>query len=388
MSGYIRDMSEEQKDEIFKLQKTIATKIKKLAKSQERDISELLGRLKQRHKVEVSPIPLDLSYLPVNISIGDTQIDIPLEDWGSGTQNRTLILYSLIRAKRIASEAPSPSKITPFIVIEEPESFLHPTAQAQFGRLLQEISEELRIQVIVTTHSPYMMSFSEPRSNILLSRREVSRKTRETYREKTDGEKWMEPFSQALGIHRREFEPWQDLLSKPAKSVLMVEGSTDVQYLEFFRDDRHGPDRLDFDGSIYNYEGCGNIKNQAIIRFIHQVVDRCIITFDKDQEKELTGVLTSAGLKSDRNFIPIGLDSEGKQCIEGLVPDRIKRRVFHDNPELVDRIGAAGATRKTAKNQIKVKLLEALKSDGQREQGDFEEFYKLVAKLNRALRIG
>jgi len=45
---------------------------------------------------------------------------------------------------------PSASKITPVIIIEEPESFLHPSAQAEFGRVLHDFAEEFQVQVIVT----------------------------------------------------------------------------------------------------------------------------------------------------------------------------------------------------------------------------------------------
>ncbi|MCB2037157.1 MAG: AAA family ATPase [Ottowia sp.] len=83
-----------------------------------------------------------------------------MDNWGSGTQNRTLILHRLFRAKQLSETEASASKLTPLIVIEEPESFLHPYAQAEFGRVLQDLAGEFGVQVIVTTHSPYLLSLT------------------------------------------------------------------------------------------------------------------------------------------------------------------------------------------------------------------------------------
>lgn len=66
-----------------------------------------------------------------------------------------MILLALLRARQVSQSATTSSKVTPVLVIEEPES-LHPSAQAEFGRVVQDISSEFGVQVITTTHSPYM----------------------------------------------------------------------------------------------------------------------------------------------------------------------------------------------------------------------------------------
>jgi len=101
-------------------------------------------------------------------------------------------------------------------VIEEPESFLHPSAQAEFSRVLQDLSEELKVQVITTTHSPYMLSKDSPEANILLQRHISYNQQRETERLDTSGEHWMEPFGLALGLNSEEFVRWRDLFLRKA----------------------------------------------------------------------------------------------------------------------------------------------------------------------------
>ena len=72
------------------------------------------------------------------------------------TKDRTHSLLSLVREKKMTEAHDDDAKSGPALIIEEPESFLHPSAQAEFGRLIQDLSEEFKVQVIVATHSPYL----------------------------------------------------------------------------------------------------------------------------------------------------------------------------------------------------------------------------------------
>jgi putative ATP-dependent endonuclease of the OLD family len=44
------------------------------------------------------------------------------------------------------------------LIIEEPELHLHPQLQKHFLTLLEEISHELGVHIIMTTHSPLMIN--------------------------------------------------------------------------------------------------------------------------------------------------------------------------------------------------------------------------------------
>ncbi|HEY3215821.1 MAG TPA: AAA family ATPase [Candidatus Eisenbacteria bacterium] len=187
---------------------------------------------------------LDIRYFPYDLTLGDRKVEVELGEWGSGTRNRTLVLLTIFRAKQVAESPASASKVTPVIVVEEPESFLHPSAQAEFGRVLQDLSEEFRVQIIVTTHSPYLLSQNRPESNILLKRRGARGQMRATERVDTAGDGWMEPFALALGIGDAEFKPWRELFFSKSSGLLLVEGDTDKEYFVLLRDPAHGSNRL------------------------------------------------------------------------------------------------------------------------------------------------
>lgn len=327
----------------------------------------------------------DLSYFPYDLTLGDGKIDVDLDDWGSGTRNRILVLLTIFRARQVAESDLSTSKVTPIIVIEEPESFLHPSAQAEFGRILQELAEEFKVQIIVTTHSPYMLNYKDPESNILLERRSVRRQLRQTERVDTSGENWMEPFAQALGLRDKSFHPWREIFLSGSRSILLVEGDVDKQYFEMLRGERHGDKRLRFNGDIFSYGGFGSLKSQTLLRFIKDKFGKIFITFDLDAENEIAKTLEELGFEKNRSYLPLGLNRPGKRCIEGLLPDSIRKEVYSSHPDLVDALQGMKDERQEAKRKLKQLLFEKFKEVAVPGEEYFGRFYEVVRVINRSL---
>ena len=165
------ELTPDENEKLKKANQQLLNIFKKSAQRHQKDILELLGRLEEKYDVTLSVPPFQMESMPFTVSLGDKKSAVPLTDWGSGTQNRTQILLALLRAKKNREGASESDKITPVLVIEEPECFLHPSAQAEFGKMLQDLAEELQVQVLTTTHSPYMLSLTNPASNVLLRRK-------------------------------------------------------------------------------------------------------------------------------------------------------------------------------------------------------------------------
>lgn len=73
--------------------------------------------------------------------------------------------------------------------------------------------------------------------------------------------------------------------------------------------------------------------------------------------------------------------------IEGLIPGSISAKVFSENSDLVAQaMSAATEERKSAKNQLKVKLLEAVKQAPISEEA-FKQFYALMRKIDKAFQV-
>ncbi len=386
VAGHIREITGQHENLVESMKKTVNRGLAKISKSQQAEFEGLLGRLQTKYRVGLSLPPFDFGYLPFSITLGDKKVEVPLDGWGSGTRNRTLVLLALFRARQIGDSEASASKITPVILIEEPESFLHPAAQAEFGRVLRDLAEEFRVQVIVTTHSPYLLNLKDPASNILLSRRSTYNQLRETERIDTSGDNWMAPFGLSLGLDAEEFKPWKSMMVAGTDTILLVEGETDVKYFEMLRGPEHGSHRLQIQGDIVAYEGTGSLSNTVLLRFVKTRHRKFFVTFDLDAEKQIEKVLKSLQLEKHKHYLPVGLNVAGKRNIEGLLPEVITRAVYQANPDFVQ--AATNGTKDeqdTAKRKLKGLFYQEFKKQATPGPEYFGHFYTLVKVINKAM---
>lgn len=379
---FTTDELKEISTELIKVQ----TKIKKISKAHKVELSALLGHLEDKYEVDFSiPEGMFTGSIPFAVNLRDKNVNIPLNDWGSGTKNRTQIMMSILHATRIRSKTDE-NKITPIILIEEPESFLHPSAQAEFGRVLIELANELKIQTIVTTHSPYMLCQRNIKSNVLLGRKNTYGKSKSTEVISVDEANWMQPFGNILGLNNSEFAAWKDVLFSGQQCVLLVEGEIDKAYLQHINSFNFQDLKLPSDLEIVPYEGKDSLKNPILLKFIIEKFKKVLVTFDLDAKFELERTMAQVGLIEGSGFLTVGLSKPGKQCIEGLLPDRILSRVHSLNTDLVMALTSAdGKERKSAKSALKQKLLAEFKADTQVTRDDLKSFipvFKALAKVS------
>jgi putative ATP-dependent endonuclease of the OLD family len=384
-SGLFSNISPVDKKQIDTVQENFQKAIKRIAQKHQKDLEELLGRLEEKYKVSLNIPSLDTNSIPFHVSLGNKNADVALEEWGSGTQNRTLILLTLFQARKVSEVASLASRITPVILIEEPESFLHPSAQAEFGRILQDLSEEFKVQVIATTHSPYMLSQANPEANILFNREVQGKTLGGTKRIDTSGENWMEPFAMSLGINNSEFGPWRDLFFTKENRILLVEGDIDVKYWKLLQDTMHGSNQLEYNGEIVSYDGVGSLSNTVLLRFVKGRYRRFFVTYDLDAEIQIIKQFNALELIKHKHFLPVGKNQAGKKDIEGLLPDRIRASVYSAHPNLVAALCGNTQERKDAKQSLKQLLFEEF-SQQARPGEDYAEFYKAAKIIDKALK--
>lgn len=379
-------LSEEEQKMLSDASKAVQRKARQLAKGHRDTLSDLLGKLNEKYDVEfTTPEGFRSSEMMLGINLKDKKVEVPIDDWGSGTRNRTNILVSLLQAKRIKDLEGSEEKITPIVVVEEPESFLHPAAQAEFGGILQDLAQELGIQIIVSTHSPFMLNRVSPSSNILLRRRVRRQQLQETEVVDTTGENWMEPFSEHLGIVSPEFDHWRTLFFSRDSRVLLVEGKLDVQYFLLIRDilgDRSG---VGNDVEIVEYGGKDALKNTVLVNFVLRNFKRVFITFDLDAAADVGKSLDRLGLKLGHDYLPIGKDEPGKAAVEGLLPDRVSSAVFGRETDLVMQMGSPKSDdRRAAKDRLKRLLLQEFRSHSNYTDKELKGFLDVGKVLKRA----
>lgn len=384
--GELDEFSADYGHELAEIGKKASTSLKKIAKAHKDEITQLLGRLSRTYKVEITLPDISLNHLPYDLTLGDSKIDVALSEWGSGTKNRTMIFLALLKAQQISQSVTTSSKVTPVLVIEEPESFLHPSAQAEFGRILQDLSSEFGVQVIATTHSPYMLSKDRPESNVLLERKLFRGHYRGSQQVETKGDNWMEPFSLILGLSTEEFRPWKELFFGNNESTLLVEGHTDKAYFEMLRSDDHESNKLDFEGTVFDYDGFGSLRNPTMLKFIQNRSKSSFITYDLDVETDVRKGLERNGFVHKENFLGLGLPKPGMRAIEGLLPRHLVNKVNADYQDLVQQaMYGKKEEQKSAKSELKKHYLKRFKESCKPTEEWFGEFYKVVKIINKGL---
>lgn len=374
-------LSEEEKRQILDAESSVQKRIKKFAKQHKEELQSLIGKLEEKYSVEFSTIDANYArHIPLGVRLIDKDVNVPINEWGSGTKNKVYILLSILWANRIKTQAKPDEKNTPIVVIEEPESFLHPSAQAEFGRLLSSLATEFGIQIIVTTHSPYMLNRSEISSNLLVKRKEKNQRKLGSEIVVPCGDEWMVPFSEHLGISAVEFKSWAPIFCGTSKRVLLVEGEIDKGYIEHIQKKKLTKLLLDDDIEIVPYGGKDALKNTLLLKFTLSKYDRVFITFDLDALNDVKRSLESLGYEHSKSYLPIGLDKNGHKDIEGYLPERIRSKVYSANTSLVTE--AIGGDR-DAKNKLKKKYLEAFTSNvdySEDEMKYFNEMNKIISK--------
>ncbi len=246
-----------------------------------------------------------------------------------------------------------------------------------------KICEDTKIQIICTTHSPYMLSQIHPESNVLLDRKVSYGKPKETLVVDTSGENWMKPFAQQLGIVPPEFESWKGIITSSSRRVVLVEGEIDLEYFSLFKDNYPALYKVPSDVAVQAYGGKDCLKNTPLLKFALDRYDKFVITLDLDALAAVEKSLAAMGYTKGLHYLAIGKDKPGAQCIEGLVPARIKKDVFSENVELVEALQSADASeRKSAKNKLKRKLLDKMTASKplEAELGEFKRLFSEIAK--------
>lgn len=289
-------MSGEEKKALEEAGRGVERRLKQLARQHKQGLKSMLGRLSDGFDVEFAPFEkFRAGHMPMGINLKDKHVEVPLGDWGSGTQNRTQIMMVILQANRIKTAASPDDKITPIVVIEEPESFLHPSAQSEFGRLL--------------------------------------------FRE----------------------------------------------YFKFLQTSVPRIERLSTDIEVVPYGGKDTLKNTLLVKFVLSQFNRVFLTYDLDAEGDVKGALGRLGMKQAQDFMPLGVAQPGKDCFEGLLPDRILSAVNGRETDLVMKLGST-TERRHAKERLKKLYLDEFRGQTTYSVGELDRLAKVIKLINARFR--
>lgn len=171
--------------------------------------------------LEPSVADIDTALSNVGITLEDA-VATPLRDKGTGVRGGVMVAMLRYLADQ--------SKRSMVFAVEEPEAFLHPAAQEALRDDLESLAERQDVTLLVSTHSPYVVS-RDRKARVFAISKDGAGRTRIIRTALGD-----EPLASLLGGLFRDSvlsEFLDATASAPAgaKGIVVVEGTTDADYL-------------------------------------------------------------------------------------------------------------------------------------------------------------
>ena len=235
----------------------------------------------------------------VRVTKGD--VNLPIDACGTGILQSIQILayYYLYKPK--------------LLILDEPDSHLHPNNQRQLARLLRKLNEETECQIVISTHSRHLLEeLSEHALVHWLSDGKI-------IEDSDDSERKI-----LLDIGALDKG---DMLRNGATPCILLTEDTDTSYINMLA---LSSGFVDGEFQIWSYKCCTNIKLiQALNSFItdHAPATKVVVHRDRDymsyeEVTEYTKSLEDSGIKV---FITKGNDAESyfvsKEHINAIYPD-------------------------------------------------------------------
>jgi predicted ATP-dependent endonuclease of OLD family len=253
----------------------------------------------------------------INISFnsGNKDQDIPLSFRGDGFRRITMMAYF----ESLAEESVNEHQNIIF-AFEEPETFLHPSAQEELYTKLRDITEN-DYQVIITTHSPVIVANSN-KNELIHIKNEGKYEILQNITEFNE-------IINDLGINPQN-QFFQEFNS--AKLLLLVEGADDVKAFNYVSEVYKEFGLIDFTFQelgivIIPIGGCGAIKHWVTLRVLDQLSKPYFVLQDSDKISE------NAESKTKNELIKLGINEDSfyilrKRALENYINKKMLERLI------------------------------------------------------------
>jgi predicted ATP-dependent endonuclease of OLD family len=245
------------------------------------------------------------------------QMNVPLAQRGDGFRRITMMAYFEHLAEQDAGEG---QQI--MFGFEEPETFLHPTAQEQLFEKLESLCEANH-QAVLTSHSPIIVARTKSESLIHVTKKDGSTSYLNNV---TD----LRPLADDLGI--RVDNQFVSLFDK-AKVLLLVEGIDDAHALEHTATQYKLAGKIpstfsDLSVVILPIGGCDSIQHWVQLDLLRKLTKPFFIFLDSDKESIAAASPNTAALIEQGFVIGTNCAVTQKRALENyILPAALNRLV-------------------------------------------------------------
>lgn len=206
--------------------------------------------------IHLTPTVSDIETTLSKVEIGlEDAVTTPLSQKGTGVRGGVLVAM----LQYLAENA---SKCVVFAV-EEPEAFLHPAAQEELREGLESLAARPDVNVLVTTHSPFVISRRDDAISMLLEKDHEGR-TSIAAASRGDDQRVAVISGILTEQSLEEVVAAAQAVPSDKRGVLLVEGYGDKHYLELAAQ-KLGRDDAVADLHIVPSNGCSRMANLAVL---------------------------------------------------------------------------------------------------------------------------
>jgi predicted ATP-dependent endonuclease of OLD family len=220
------------------LKKDLATEFEEIRKYMTKNVSEL----KKLNPTTDFDWSKSLKKFDLSLEFKGQSFDVPISHKGTGFKRLLMVAYFeyLANKKNLKNQ---------IFAIEEPETYLHPSAQQDLLNSIIKISEDS--QFFLTTHSPVFAGATDGKNSVLVTKDALGRSLYSR-----DKKNIIDQIINELGI-----KPDYNLL-KEIKYLIFVEGVDDIHFLKTYTKTVLGKN-LEDDKILCVIGGGSSLKNYA-----------------------------------------------------------------------------------------------------------------------------
>ncbi|KQC04677.1 MAG: hypothetical protein APR54_08745 [Candidatus Cloacimonas sp. SDB] len=246
------------------LKKDLATEFEEIRKYMTKNVSGL----KKLNPTTDFDWSKSLKKFDLNLEFEGQNFDVPISHKGTGFKRLLMVAYFeyLANKKSIKNQ---------IFAIEEPETYLHPSAQHDLLNSIVRISEDS--QFFLTTHSPVFAGATDGKNSILVTKDEfgISHYSREE-------QNIIDQIINELGIR-----PDYNLL-KEIKYLIFVEGVDDIHFLKTYAKTVLNK-ALEEDKILCVIGGGGSLKNYADLNLFKKLKGNNLYSVMVDGDDQSNG---------------------------------------------------------------------------------------------------
>ncbi|MDR3586889.1 MAG: AAA family ATPase [Desulfosporosinus sp.] len=180
-------------------------------------------------------------------------------------------------------------EITPLYVLDEPDTHLHVKAQLELLDTIKGFISHNK-QVIITTHSPFLINYSKPQKIRLLINKNNS-----TFVKSIGSDSDIDTLLRNIGI--------ENIYLFFAKKIILVEGETEERFIPIIYERSFGMNLHSSLIKVMNVKGIKNVPGfaRALLELITK--DNIITLIDNDADETTQHLINELGLDPTQKFV-------------------------------------------------------------------------------------